>query len=113
MTKSKKNQKARTTKTTKTAKRATRPRNASHADDAHISATWTDVLLSALPILGSFLAETDNDDADEYTDRVPLCSVCGRLLELPGADHVRAPTERITPFPAYGDLGALFTKAAA
>ena len=113
MTKSKKNQKARKTKTTKTSKRAARPRNASHADDGDIGATWSDVLLSALPILAWFLAETDDDDADEYTDRVPLCSVCGRLLELPGADHIRVPTEHITPFPAYRDLGALFTKAAA
>lgn len=114
MTKSKKNRKARTTKTTKTGKRTTRTRNAAHANDAEsFGATWTDVLLGALPILASILAESDEEDDAEHSDRVPLCSVCGRLLELPGADHDRAPTERITPFPAYGDLGALFTKAAA
>lgn len=117
MTKSKKKQKTRKTKTTKTTKgtsRATRTRNtADYASDAEpIGATLTDVLFGALPIVASIIAATfggDHDDADDHTDRVPLCSVCGRVLELPGANR----DDRITPFPAYRDLGALFTKAAA
>ena len=115
MTKIKKTKTTRKTKTTKTSTRSKRTRNAAHTNAAElIGATWTDVLLGALPILASFLTVTDDDDdSGEHTDRVPLCSVCGRLLELPGVDPDRAPAERITPFPAYRDLGALFTKAAA
>lgn len=114
--KQKQKQKKKTTQNKKTKKTAKtlRTRNKAQADvEAPVGASWTDILYGALPVLATLLTAIDGDDEDDDTEHAPMCRICGRVLELPGADHDRAPSDWLTPLPSYRDLGALFTKLTA